>query len=504
MKLNSLKISQINFGSIDAKHDIEGKGPDEIENFKNSFVQPPNIDIHEYLDLKKYYITGLKGTGKTALLRYLQIKANEANISTGFMLFKSEFDKYEKEKFSNTFVTDIGQSLPTYEDYEQAWRWYFYSTLVKSSKTNSEFPFQLDSNWYSFAELLENFAENMNAGRTTLPRVTSGKIEVSKNPKFEFSFEMIDNKKMVNFSEICRIADEKFEMLTASRHKMLFFVDELEFYGSKNRDAYLVRDLVVTIDKINSTCRRKYFNLSFIAAIRSEILHSTSSLGKEINKSLFDFGNDLIWHKYSKDKKDHPLSQIISNKIKISELLHGHPVSNDPWNVYFEGEFYGKSPREFILDQTWYRPRDLIRLFGVIKKNGSEFNKIKQNHYDESKKEYSRQSWIEITEELSASFERQQIDGIRRVLSGFNREFRHTDFKQKMNELGDLYDEVCDLDNNHKPNNILKRLYEVGVLGNILTDIVTSKKHPQYASRGGVVKLEEPFIIHPAIKPFLT
>ena len=498
-----MNISEINFGSVDAKHDIEGKNPEEIEKFKKSFVKPPNIDLDDYFNFRKYYITGLKGTGKTALLRYLQIKAEEENISTGFMLFKSDFDNYEKEKFNSTFITDVGKNLPTYEDYEQAWRWYFYSTLVKSSASFTKFPFQKNTHWIEFSELLETFSENSNSGRTTLPKITSGKIELSKNPKIEISFENIDNKKMVNFSEICRIADEKFEKLTPSEHKMIFFVDELEFYGSKNRDAYLIRDLVVTIDKINGICRRFYFNLAFIAAIRSEVLHSTSSLGKEINKSLFDFGNDLIWHKFSKDKSNHPLAQIISRKINSSEETLGLPISPEPWATYFEGLFYNKNPRDFILDQTWYRPRDLIRLFGVIKKNGADYKKIRQQHYDEAKKEYSRQSWVEITEELSATFEREQIEGIRRVLSGFKREFRHHDFKQKMTELGDLYDEVCDLDNNHKPNNILKRLYDIGVIGNMITSADSTKKHPQYASRGGVVKLEEQFIIHPAIKPFL-
>lgn len=499
-----IKINQINFGSLDAKHDIEGKNPEELEKFKLSFVIPPNIDIDSYLDFRKYYITGLKGTGKTALLRYLQITAEERGILTSFMLFKSDFDSYEKEKFQNTFITDVGNSLPEYEDYEQPWRWYFYNSLVKLQKLSSNFTFQIDAEWKKFVDIIESFSENSNMGKTTLPKVTSGKVEISKNPKFEFSFEMIDNKKMVSFSEACRVADEQFEKLTPSEHKLIFFIDELEFYGSKNRDAYLVRDLVVTINRINSVCRKFYFNMAFVAAIRSEVLNSTKALGKEINKSLFDFGNDLIWHKYSKDKKDHPLSKIVSNRINISEISLGKEKSDDPWKDYFDGLFNGKSPRDFILDQTWYRPRDLVRLFGVIIKHGADFYKIKQVHYDESKKEYSRQSWIEITEELTANFDHQQIEGMRRVLASFTREFRIYDFEKAMRELGDLYDEVYALDANQKPNKILTRLYDVGVIGNLITSINSSKKYPHYASRGGAIRLEESFVIHPAIKPYLN
>ncbi|WP_204281819.1 hypothetical protein, partial [Serratia marcescens] len=97
-----MKISDVNFGSIDAKHEVDGRTPAEIKYFEDSYVLPPNINLDDYLNGKKYYISGLKGTGKTALLRFIQIKADKKNIKTSFILFKSEFDSYERESLHNS------------------------------------------------------------------------------------------------------------------------------------------------------------------------------------------------------------------------------------------------------------------------------------------------------------------------------------------------------------------------------------------------------------------
>ncbi|WP_407298093.1 hypothetical protein [Klebsiella quasipneumoniae] len=72
-----MRISDVNFGSIDAKHEVDGRTPEEIRYFEDSYVLPPNINLDDYLSGKKYYISGLKGTGKTALLRFIQIKADK-------------------------------------------------------------------------------------------------------------------------------------------------------------------------------------------------------------------------------------------------------------------------------------------------------------------------------------------------------------------------------------------------------------------------------------------
>lgn len=507
-----LKISDINFGSIDAKHEVDGRSPEEIKYFEDCYVLPPNVDINDYFESKKYYISGLKGTGKTALLRYIQIKAEKENIRTSFILFKSEFDPYERETLHNSIhaaIPEVDQEakVATY-DYEQAWRMYLYQTIVSLTEANRLDAFQKNSIWSEFRDLINAITPSSAGTSISLPKIKGGKVILSKDPKIEIEFELVDKKKSVNFSEYCRLCDAKYKELTPSATKNMIFVDELEIRAlddaSTNRDIHLVRDLIISVNRLNQTNRSKLYNLNFILAVRSEVMQSAMSIGKEINKPLFDFGDSLTWSKYSKNKLEHPLLKIIEQRVIATERLNGIEPNGDIWSKYFKGKFHGKDFREFALEQTWYRPRDMVRLMEVALKSFRGVEALTQKHFDESKKMYATESWVEIGEELSASLTSEEIEGLSRVIGRFKHPFTFREFKEQMNELGSMYSEVDSLDKNHKPGELLKKLYVVGVLGNFIA-ARNGKKIPQYAARGNPkVLLEEAFIVHPAVKPYFS
>lgn len=508
-----MKLQDIHFGSIDAKHDIEGRSPEEIEYFENSFVLPPNIDIEDYLAGKKYYISGLKGTGKTALLRYIQIKAEKNGCRTNFVLFKSEFDNYERENFHNSIAADVpvdpeGLESKLEYDYEQAWRMYFYQTVVILSRSGKLSPFQNNIIWKEFVELIESSMPKGYDNSLSLPKIKKGRIELSKTPKIEIDFEITKNKKTVNFSEYCKVCDSKYKELTADDCKNIVFIDELEFRylddESSKRDVHLIRDLIVTTERINQINRTNGFNLSFILAVRSEVLYSVGSLGKEINKPLFDFGDVLVWHKYSTDKKSHPLIKILESRIFLSEKKFGITDHGDIWGRYFRGKFHGKDIREFAIDQTWYRPRDLVRLMGVLLKTFKDREFVVQRQFDEARKLYSSESWVEICEELSANLSQEEIEALARVLGRFKYPFNLKEFKAQIDDLAGIYSEVEKLERGNHVGDLLKKLYDVGVVGNYIK-AKKGNKIPQYAARGNPrALLEEDFIVHPALKPYFS
>ncbi|MCS5931644.1 hypothetical protein LNQ03_07755 [Klebsiella pneumoniae subsp. pneumoniae] len=94
-------------------------------------------------------------------------------------------------------------------------------------------------------------------------------------------------------------------------------------------------------------------------------------MARRINKPLFDFGDTFsAWSRYSKNKSNHPLIKIIESRIiaTLKRLMESLSM-RDIWSKYFKGNFHGKDFREFALDQTWYRPRDLVRLMEVALKS---------------------------------------------------------------------------------------------------------------------------------------
>lgn len=508
-----MKFQDINFGSIDAKHDIEGRTPEEVKYFEDTFVLPPNINVNDYLSSSKYYISGLKGTGKTALLRYIQIKAEKLGFKTNFILFKSEFDDYERQNFHNSLMANIpgvpeGENSQSGYDYEQAWRLYFYQSLVVLTKLGKLSPFQNNAVWKEFVEIITSSIPQKNDGSLSLPKIKKGKIELSKSPKLQIDFEITKNKTTANFSEYCRVCDSKYKELTANSGNNIIFVDELEFRHLNEeysiRDAHLIRDLVVTTERINQINRGCGYNLSFILAVRTEVLYSVSSLGKEINKPLFDFGDTLVWHKYSKDKRKHPLVKILESRIIASEKRNGIASHGDVWKKYFHGDFHRKDIREYAIDQTWYRPRDMVRLMGVIIKTFKDREYIAQVHFDEARKLYSSESWIELCEELSATLTQEEIEAVARILGRFKYPFNLKQFRDQVEELAGIYSEVDKLERSNHQGDLLKKLYDIGAIGNYISGR-KGNKIPQFAARGNPrALLEEDFIVHPALKPYFS
>lgn len=106
----------------------------------------------------------------------------------------------------------------------------------------------------------------------SLPKVKAGKVVLSKDPKIEFDFEMIDKKKVVNFSEYCKVCDEKYKELISTSTRNIIFVDELEIRvlddASTSRDIHLVRNIITSIDRLNQITRKQSFNINFILAVK--------------------------------------------------------------------------------------------------------------------------------------------------------------------------------------------------------------------------------------------
>ena len=69
----NLKLSQILIGEIDAKYELLNDTAKEKKEYEGTFYIPSNYKENDFIEGNNYFITGLKGTGKTALLRFMGI-----------------------------------------------------------------------------------------------------------------------------------------------------------------------------------------------------------------------------------------------------------------------------------------------------------------------------------------------------------------------------------------------------------------------------------------------
>ena len=74
--MKRLTLKDLFIGKLDAKNETLVNNKDK-ERFLDGFMLPENVNVESFLSGKRCFIVGLKGTGKTALLKYIKLKAEE-------------------------------------------------------------------------------------------------------------------------------------------------------------------------------------------------------------------------------------------------------------------------------------------------------------------------------------------------------------------------------------------------------------------------------------------
>ena len=506
-----LKLKNIYLGSIDAKNELLANSPDERARFSASFVVPPNLTIEDFVNREKYYVLGLKGTGKTALLRYISISLEEIDKAySSFVLFKSDVDEDTRLEFGKTARLLLATANPeSFEgtDFEAIWRWFIYRKIVEASEANGVAPFQQTSQWESFKALVRSEARSKSTGLMRLvPKLVKGQIEVSKDPKLSLDLEW-DSKGVarLKFVDLVKKADAIFRDLDASEIRLNLFFDELELSFSADsqydRDVRMLRDLIVSIEKINAVCKSKGFNLCLYAAIRSEVLSAVASLGKEINKSLADFGTEILWNRPGNDASRQPLIYIIEQRIASARGEHHmKPInSSELWSSYFPGQVEGMPPQRYILHNTWYRPRDVVRLLRIAQEQFPNEGVFGLNVFQTIRKKYSTACWVEVTEELKTKYSSIGIEGIKQLLYGISPPVTTAFLEDRLATLRRRHSEVEHLAKKASGHTIIADLYRLGVLGN------THHGKMRFSFRGDdEVLFDQHLIIHNALRSYLS
>ncbi|WP_449428898.1 P-loop ATPase, Sll1717 family [Rhodanobacter umsongensis] len=509
-----LKLKDIYLGSTDAKNEVLSNDPTETARFAVSYVTPPGLSIEKFSNRDKYYVVGLKGTGKTALLRYVSIKLEEGGAASIFVLFKSEVDEDLRKDFSHAArVHQVAENSESFtgDDFELPWRWFIYRKIVQSIQENQLEVFQKNQNFTDFVELITSadVSGNQKSGLMKLiPTMRRGNIEISRSPKLGLEFDWDESgKAKVNFNDLVRRADSAFKQLDYEGPRLNLFFDELELsYDTTKqhqRDSRLVRDLIISVEKINAIAKLKGFDLCLYAAVRSEILVSVESLGKEINKPIFDFGSEILWNKPGVDAAKQPLLNIIDQRINNARAEGGLGVEESAriWSEYFPANIHNKTPQVYILHNSWYRPRDIVRLLIATQEQSPDETSFNVQAFEAVRKKYSSASWVEVTEELKARYKASEINGIKYIFYGFKQICSLEELNNRVVEISNDHFEVRDLIQKFDLKIILKDLFRVGVIGNI----DRSRERMRFSFRGDDEILFDQFIfVHNALKAYLS
>jgi len=500
--MRDIKIRDLYAGKPDAKDEINFEG---WENFIKTFVVADHFNLDLLTKGNHCFITGFKGTGKTALLFYLDDKLKNEDESTcsSFILFKEDFadaKRAELQALSNRVLSSVSVeqgALTEATEFEYVWRWIILKQLVNDNEIYGRNLFVDDEHWHRFEKIVGQIKAPRNKRKILLANKIKFAIPYKDpttmaeySPEVEVDFQHPSSQQYQDFVDLVDAAENALANLTRTDIPYYIFVDELEaYYGDEQvflRDLYMIRDLIFTVKRFNTTfARTNMSQIKIICSVRSEILTAIQRfiVTKEINKVTSGFSVPLNWNYTNNNSYAHPIIQILLKRIAVCSGAD----TVDSLQIYrqwFPEQIHGMEAANYILNNSWCKPRDMVRLIMVaqnsLHNNMSVFSQIV---FDSTSKAYSEDSLQEIKEELRALYTTEEINDIITCFTGYRTSFSIRDLQKRI----DQYFSGTILKT--KFRQVIEDLYRLGFLGNLLP--ASQTYHWQHKGDSSVIFSEE-------------
>lgn len=325
------------------------------------------------IDTEKFLIVGRKGSGKTAIGQHLFKSAKaDANSFCEFVR-KSDVDLEHLVQVSKNGGIDLEKEL--------LYKWIILTRILKLIVQNSA----VES--LKGVKLLNKFLDK-NSGFVKLDRyeikelVNTGGFTVfieflsrffrlSGNKNFQ-----IKGEKAPFYKLIPHLENAILEVLTSiedSNNSYVLIFDDLdiEFKANKADSVDSLLNLIrITKDYNNNFFSDNHINAKVLLLLRDDISDVLVKKSADMAKIFSSYSIPLIWYEHDLFKRDEnllKLKQFIDSRINKALSNKGISTINNPWNHLIDAtNQVNDTSFKYIIDHTFYSPRDLLLLFKSI------------------------------------------------------------------------------------------------------------------------------------------
>jgi hypothetical protein len=467
-------ISQIYLGAIDGKHEYLDSSP-ERRAHSDSFMMPRTINERSLLAGQSYLVKGFRGTGKTSLLRWVAQHLKSKGEIGSIVLFKSDISESKRVEISKAvgmqYVQVDSKTMGVSQDFKEAWRWFLHQKiceiLIEHDGAESSAEMKKYTQLLGLSE--HSWFDKAVAG---LPRFDAARVKVKALQDFisaEFGLELTaKNQSSISVSSVVDKLDFYLARIKI-RRPIFLCLDELEvFYHTPEqykRDLSMVRDLLFSVSGLTHFFQIKSKNIKIYAGIRTEVMDAMGSDGQELSRLVGDCGVSISWHN-ERRSLDHQLFHMVRRKIWSSEAKAGFDLTPDPIAHYFPKTVAGLDLDVFLLDQSFYKPRDLIIRLKCAQDQAFENSMFTSALLSRTEKEYSSKMWEEAIYELSATYSQDEIRVVEGLFIGHRPQFNREEIAQRLRNSSTGNRIAEDLMRKKSIDYILRDLYRIGAIGN--------------------------------------
>lgn len=408
---------------------------------------------------EKFIISGRKGSGKSAIVKYFRDNSSEDNELYTATVKNSDV-VLEK---AVQYIGDVGN-----DSYVYLYEWIILTKFVKMILETNDVRSTKEYNALLGFQKKNSGLLNVDDWKTlNLERIDSRQINFSPF-KSVFGTELGRTLKSNNIKAdfiafIPALREIVMKMLRfegLSRFNFIVMFDDLDinFKLTRIEDKKRILNLI-RITRDYNTQFLLNTNSKIVIFVRDDV--SDNLMGTEADKSKIfaSYESRINWYDENEKEEDTLLRKFINKRIKLALKKLGIKCNeNDAWKSLIDNtpckEYKDKTAFKYILDFTYYLPRDILMVFRDLEKK--EF-KIPMKPADVKclLKEYVKKKKDEITDELVIQFDE----------SSFNTETLIEALRDLSDNSNNKMSDVLECLNNHGLNeNLFSLLLDYNLL----------------------------------------
>lgn len=392
-------LRDIDFGETDANAEWFISLRSKVEPLYVRAWSPPEITNYgAFASGQKFIITGQKGTGKTAILRYLEKEARTSGCHTEFVVFKNEIMREaELLKLDNQSITGAvvdEDRLKANKFFYHAVKRVMISLLISKLK---EVKIEEDAPTRDFIAKLIGVTgkEALRIAFDSILNIAeSAQVDVKKLSKGTVTIDASQLLKKANddlLSRAVRLAHQQHARIRLYFDEMHFAFRDRE---SLRSDAALVRDTVLVVQSLNERFAEEGLDIVIYIALRREFLDQPEIAQADVVHVVESYGEAITWEHHP-HAPNHPIFDFITLRFKAAigktfsktEMLDTYLKEIDPLD---------------LLDYTWAKPRDIVRFFKTAQSIDGNTVVIPSHKYKTIIRKYSSKAWDETRSALAA------------------------------------------------------------------------------------------------------
>lgn len=472
-----MKIRDYKFGYADAQKELDR----EPEIFEQAFYDPHDY-LKELMNGYKYLIVGRKGTGKSAYSSKLQKISKE-----GFDLIVKQV-KLNDFQFSTFKKCNIDSDIVGNNKYNLPWKIILLTNICKIFY--DEFEIREDEEFNKVIKILKEM-------NLFLDISFNNKIKSVKNLKGGVNLNIIDasieaqvGDKPIDYidrlSIMINLVNDALSNLELNNRRLIFILDGLDdLLRIKEEQSIILSSLIRSIDEINEFFVQKEHLTKIILLIREDMLNKL--VDTDLNKIIRDSAMLINWTTTPTDLK---------KLVDLRFIYSGSKRKEECWLDILPNKIKNKSSWDYLIQNTLYKPRDLLQFFSVLQDLFPDKEKINDSEFKKAIKTYSTNYFIEeMKNELAGFIEDKYIKLLTPVFSRIgNVEFSESKFFNEFENI--LNEEKFNLTD---ARNILFNLFENSYIGQI--DFSNGKKNVFFKYRNPNAHFDNnlKFILHSGI-----